>query len=112
MDVLDLLTDRNGSIALFNSKIVQLVPQISTPSNVSSGINAFRSIHNEARHARDKRTYYHPEVRRLLRTLSGGLDSVNYTVDTRQLLTVNGIPVVFFNIRLQCNMNPEICDSL
>ncbi|KAF8562615.1 hypothetical protein P879_06181 [Paragonimus westermani] len=85
---------------------------IPTPSNISSGINAFRSIHNEARHARDKRTYYHPEVKRLLRTLSGGLDSVNYTVDTRQLLTVNGIPVVFFNVRLHCSVDPEICGPL
>ncbi|KAF7244050.1 hypothetical protein EG68_10587, partial [Paragonimus skrjabini miyazakii] len=96
----------------FRLRILRTGLNISTPSNISSGVNAFRSIHNEARHARDKRTYYHPEVRRLLRTLSGGLNSVNYTVDTRQLLTVSGIPVIFLNVRLQCNMSPEICGSL
>nr|AAW24494.1 SJCHGC09338 protein [Schistosoma japonicum] len=77
--------------------------QILTPTNVTMGLKAFRHIHQEDQHKRDDKTYYNPDVIKLIRIPIGGLTSLNYTVVNRRLITISRIPVVVINVKLYCD---------
>ncbi|CAH8550887.1 unnamed protein product [Heterobilharzia americana] len=82
-------------------KLKQL--KISTPTNVTMGFKAFRHIHQENQHKRDSKTYYSADVIRLIRNPIGGLTTLNYTVVSRRLLTISGIPALLINVKLSCD---------
>ncbi|CAL8097885.1 unnamed protein product [Calicophoron daubneyi] len=93
----------------FSLRIKRAGLKVSKPVDVTMGMNAFKIIHNEVRHVRDGQTYYDPRVRKLLRNPTGGLSTANYSVDSRRLIQISGVPALVVNVRLACNVDVDLC---
>ncbi|CAH8537267.1 unnamed protein product [Dicrocoelium dendriticum] len=95
----------------FRLRVLRSGLKISNPVGVVLGMNAFRIIHDEKKHFRDTATYYHPEIRNILSSGNGGLNTANYTLESKHLLIIDGVPALLLNVKLKCNMNAEICGA-
>ncbi|CAL1535402.1 unnamed protein product [Lymnaea stagnalis] len=78
---------------------------ITRPGNLTTGYKSFRHVHDRRKRPRDYNRYFNQseKTRRLDRET--GVTTVKYAVDNVKELIIDGAPVTFINIYLECNVD-------
>lgn len=87
--------------------------KVQYPQNITTGTtNTFKHIHDKAARPRDQKKYFNQWEISKQRDKTTGLSTVQYKLNSVVKLTIEGVPVNFVSVELQCDyQRTPYCDN-
>ncbi|KAL5471494.1 hypothetical protein EMCRGX_G029617 [Ephydatia muelleri] len=86
--------------------------KIQYPRNITTGTNTFKHIHDKFARPRDQKKYFNQWEVSKQRDRVTGLSTIQYKINSVVQLTIDGTPVNFVSVELQCDYErTPFCDN-
>ena len=86
--------------------------KVQYPRNITTGTNTFKHIHDKSARPRDQKKYFNQWEISRQRDRATGLSTIQYKLNSVVQLTIEGAPVNFVSVELQCDYErTPFCDN-
>lgn len=77
---------------------------VTRPIGITTGYKTFRHIHNKQIRKRDNKRYFNQTILTSRLDRITGVTNVRYVVESKTKIVIEGAPVTFINVQLECNI--------
>ncbi|XP_063434377.1 beta-1,4-galactosyltransferase 7-like [Mytilus trossulus] len=76
---------------------------VTRPQGITTGYKTFKHIHNKIKRPRDNKRYFNQTILTGRLDKETGVTNVRYKIDSKTKMVIEGAPVTFINVQLECN---------